>query len=166
MSISSKVLLGNYFELIAGIILEQTVRHYLIIYFKKFFTAKIFRNYTYPLTFMEPRLHDARAVAVWCCSGYKEIPHAQGQRSPSKMVGGAKSLLESNPITHQRCSEGSNICCAHQDPEITQRLRQNCVWMSPEEVQVSSGLLWARGSRCSKAGYGINLLEEITINPP
>ena len=35
--------------------------------------------------------------------------------------------------------------CAHQDPETPQRLRQNCVWVSPEEVQVSSGLLRGQG---------------------
>ena len=56
----------------------------------------------------------------------KKIPHVQGQRrSPSKMVGGAKSHLES-PLTRQRHSEGSNESCAHQDPETSQRLSQNC----------------------------------------
>ena len=49
------------------------------------------------------------------------------------------------PHTQQRCSEGSNIPCAQQDPETPQRLRQNCVWVSPEEVQVSSGLLRGQG---------------------
>ena len=47
--------------------------------------------------------------------------------------------------THQRCSEGSNIPCAYQDTRTLQRLRQNCVWVSPEEVQVSSGLLQGQG---------------------
>ena len=47
--------------------------------------------------------------------------------------------------THQRCSEGSNIPCAYQDTRTLQRLRQNCVWVSPEEVQVSSGLLNGQG---------------------
>ena len=47
--------------------------------------------------------------------------------------------------TQQRLSEGSSITCAHQDPETPQRLRQNCVWVSPEEVWVSSGLLWGQG---------------------
>ena len=41
--------------------------------------------------------------------------------------------------TFQRCSEGSNKSCAHQDPETPQRLRQNCVWESPVEVQDSNG---------------------------
>src|SRR5574341_1086283 len=38
------------------------------------------------------------------------------------------------PHTHQKCSEGSNIPCVHQDPETQQRLRQNCILVSPEEV--------------------------------
>ena len=61
------------------------------------------------------------------------------------MVGGAKSRLESNPLTLQRFSEGSNIPCVHQNPENPQRLSQNCVRVSPEEVRVSSGLLHGRG---------------------
>ena len=34
----------------------------------------------------------------------------------------------------QRCSEGSNTPCAHQDPETPQRPRQNFVWEPPVEV--------------------------------
>ena len=77
------------------------------------------------------------------------IPHVHGQRSPSKMVGGAavvwclsdfegkgeaqkigrrgKTMFRIKPHTRQRCLEGSNEACAHQDPETPQRLRQNCV---------------------------------------
>ena len=37
--------------------------------------------------------------AVWCWSNHEEITHIQQQRrSPSKMVGEAKSGLKSNPI--------------------------------------------------------------------
>ena len=36
------------------------------------------------------------AAQSW--SSCKEIPHVQGQRSPSKTVGEVKSYLESNPI--------------------------------------------------------------------
>jgi len=40
---------------------------------------------------------EAAAAQLW--SNFGEIPHVQGQRiRPSKMVGGAKSHLESNPI--------------------------------------------------------------------
>ena len=36
------------------------------------------------------------AAQIW--SSCKEIPYVQGQKSPSKTVGGVKSHLESNPI--------------------------------------------------------------------
>ena len=38
-----------------------------------------------------------------------------------------------------------NSACAHQDPKIPQRLRQNCVWEYPVEVQVSRGLPQGQG---------------------
>ena len=66
-------------------------------------------------------------MAAWCWSDFEEISHVRGQRrSPSKTVGGAKSSLDSNPIP-ARDTQGSNIPCAYQDPEIPQRLRQNCI---------------------------------------
>ena len=43
-----------------------------------------------------PLLPSQGAVAVWCW--VEEIPYVQGQRSPSKVGGGMKSHLESNPI--------------------------------------------------------------------
>ena len=57
-----------------------------------------------------------------------------------------------------RCSEGSNKPCAHQDPGTPQRLRQNCVWVSPVEVWVYSGLRRGTGSGCHRTGYGISPL--------
>ena len=52
--------------------------------------------------------------------------------------------LEINPITF-RDTQSSNTPGAHQEPDTTQILRQNCVSVSPEEVRVSSGLLWGQG---------------------
>ena len=49
------------------------------------------------------------------------------------------------PHSYQRCSEGSNKTCVHQDPETPQRLRQNCFWASPVEVWVGSGLPQGQG---------------------
>ena len=49
-------------------------------------------------------------------------------------------MFRIKPHTHQRHSEESNKPGVHQDPETTQILSQNCVWASPVEVQVSSGL--------------------------
>ena len=66
----------------------------------------------------------------------KEKPHKDRRRG--------KIPFRIKPHTHQRCSEGSNIPCVHQDPETPQRLRQN-YWVSPEEVWVSSGLLQGQG---------------------
>ena len=66
-------------------------------------------------------------VVVRHWSTFEEIPHIQGQRrSPSKMVGGVNSHLESNPIL-AKMLRGLNKLYAHQDPEMPQRLRQNCV---------------------------------------
>ena len=47
--------------------------------------------------------------------------------------------------SQQRRSEGSNKPCAHQDPEPPQTLGQNCVWVSPMEVQVNRGLPQGQG---------------------
>ena len=49
----------------------------------------------------------------------KEKPQQDGRRG--------KITFRIKPHTFQRQSEGSNIPCAHQDPENPQRLRQNCV---------------------------------------
>ena len=81
-----------------------------------------------------------------CLIPPKKIPHIQRQRrSPNKMVEGAKLFLETNPIPTRDPGRAQTKPCVHQDPETPQRLRQNCVWVSPEEVQVSSGLLWGQG---------------------
>ena len=87
----------------------------------------------------------------WSRSGSdcEEIPHVQDQRrNPSKMVGGAKSHLESNPIPARKAQRPqTNLVppTPAQDPETPQRLRQNCVWVSPVEVRVSKGLPQGQG---------------------
>ena len=107
------------------------------------------------------------AVAALHWTGYKKIPHVQGQRNPSKMVGpgavvrrypmskgkweaqqdGRRGKFTFRTKHHflQRCSEGSNKPCAHQDPGTPQRQRQNCVWAFPVEVWVHSGLPQEQG---------------------
>ena len=47
----------------------------------------------------------------------KEKPQQDGKRG--------KIAFRTKPHSCQRCSEGSNKPCAHQDPETPQRLRQN-----------------------------------------
>ena len=67
----------------------------------------------------------------------KEKPQQDGRRG--------KITFRIKPCSHQRRSEGSNKPCAQQDPETPQRLRQNCVWASPVELRVSSGLPQGQG---------------------
>ena len=74
-------------------------------------------------------------------------------------------MFRIKPPTGQRCSEGSNKPCAHQDPETSHRLRQNGVRASPVEVQVCSGLHLGHGSGCSRHGYGISPLGRGLVNP-
>ena len=93
-------------------------------------------------------------------SHQKKISHVQGQRrSCSKMVGGVKSRVESNPIPARDSWTAQTKCCAYQ--ETPQRLSQTCLW-------VFECLTWRhrpavaqrrdRGSRCSRPGYGISPL--------
>ena len=114
-------------------------------------------------------------MVAWRWSDCRKIPHVQGQRSPRKtvgagvaapsvgaavvqeqrrslrkMVGGVKLCFESNPIPSRDAQRAQTNLSApgHRNP---QRLRQNCVWLSPEEVCVSSGLsqgqeLWVQNT--------------------
>ena len=70
-------------------------------------------------------------------------PMSKGREAPARWKGEIAFRIKLQ--THQRCSEGSNIHGALQDPETPPRLRQNCVWVSPAEVHVSSGLLQGQG---------------------
>ena len=67
----------------------------------------------------------------------KEKPQKDGRRG--------KFTFRIKPHSLQRCSEGSNTTCAHQDPGTPQRPRQNFVWEPPVEVQVSRGLPQGQG---------------------
>ena len=55
----------------------------------------------------------------------EDIPYVQGQRSPSKMVGGAKSHLESNLITARDAQGAETYLWAPGPRHPTER--QNCV---------------------------------------
>ena len=95
--------------------------------------------------------------------GCEEIPHVQGQRrGPSKTVGGETSCLKSNPIP-TRDAHRAQINLVH-----TRTQRPHRDW----DRAVFEHLLWRdgsavdcrRGSGCSRLGYGIALLEEVTMN--
>ena len=96
----------------------------------------------------------------------RDTPHPRAKEKPQKDGWRGKITFRIKPFTRQRCSEGSNKPCAHQDPEMPQRLSQNCVWMSPAKVQVCSGLPQGRGSGCSRPGYDISPLINPTTEPP
>ena len=90
----------------------------------------------------------------------KKILLVQGQRrSPKKMVGEARSCLESNPIPARDAERAPTKSCAHQ--KNSQRMIQTCLW-------VFECLLWrygstvacfrGRGSGCSRPRYSISPL--------
>ena len=74
----------------------------------------------------------------------KKILHIQGQRrSSNKMVGGAKLHLESNPIPSrdaQRAQTKPGATRTHRPRRDWAR----CVYVSPAEAWVSSGLPWGQ----------------------
>ena len=74
-----------------------------------------------------------------------DSPHPRAKEKPQQDCRKGKITFRIKPHTCQRHSEGSNKPCVHQNPETPQRLRQNCVWLSPVEWQVSSGLLQGQG---------------------
>ena len=49
------------------------------------------------------------------------------KENPNKMVGGAKSCLESNTIPTRDAQRAHTKPCVHQDPETPQRLSQTCL---------------------------------------
>ena len=76
-------------------------------------------------------------VHCWYPSA-KEKPQEDGRRS--------EITFRIKPHTHQRRLEVSNKKpCVHQDPETPQRLSQTCLWVSPMEAWVSSGLSRGQG---------------------
>ena len=80
----------------------------------------------------------------------KEKPQQDGKRG--------KITFRIKPHTHQRLSEGSNIPCAHQDPETPQRLRQNCFECLLRRYGSLVACHRGRGSGCSIPSYGISPL--------
>ena len=64
-------------------------------------------------------LHSAGAAVRRYPRPRAKKPQQDGRRNEFK--------FRIKPHSHQRCSEGSNKPCGHQDPGIPQSLRQNCV---------------------------------------
>ena len=75
----------------------------------------------------------------------KDNPHPRAKEKPQKDGRRGEITFRIKPHTRQRCSEGSNKPCMHQDPDTPKRLSQNGNRMPPAEVWVSSGLLQGQG---------------------
>ena len=60
---------------------------------------------------------------------------------------------------------GVNTPCVQQNPETPQRLRQNCVWVSPEELWSVVDSCRDRNSVCNRLGYGIGLWMMLPLTP-
>ena len=97
----------------------------------------------------------------------KDTPHPRAKEKPQQDSRRGKTTIRIKPHTRQRCSEGSNKPCMHQDPDTPKRLSQNGNRMPPAEVWVSSELLQGRGSGCSTPGYGnMPSGRRSPLNPP
>ena len=98
------------------------------------------------------------AVAALCWSSCEKIPHAQEQRgSPSKVVGGVNSHLESNPIP-ARDAQRAQTNLVHTRTQGPHRDGNTAVF---------EHLLWRYGlavlcyrDRAFGCGYGISPLGE------
>ena len=75
----------------------------------------------------------------------KDTPHPRAKEKPQQDSRRGKTTIRIKPHTRQRCSEGSNKPCMHQDPDTPKRLSQNGNRMPPAEVWVSSELLQGQG---------------------
>ena len=57
----------------------------------------------------------------------KRYPKSKGTEEPNRMVGGAQSHLESNPIPTRDTRRAQTKPCVRQDKEASQRLSQTCL---------------------------------------
>ena len=89
----------------------------------------------------------AGVAAGWHWTSCEEIPHTQGQRrSPSKMVGGLNSCLESNPIP-TRDAQGAQTNLVHtrkpKETETELRLSISCGGTGQQWTATGTGALGA-----------------------
>ena len=90
-----------------------------------------------------------------CIPPKKYTPHPR--RSPSKMVGGAKSHLESNPIPTRDARRAQTKPCAHQDPGAPQETEPDLLEC---EVNLALGSI-----SMNKAGGGDGVPAKLFKNP-
>ena len=80
-----------------------------------------------------------------------DTPHPRAKEKPKQGGRRSKITFRTKPNTHQRCSGGSNKLCVHQDPEMSQRLRQTCLSASSWGTS-PSGLPQRQGLWCRRLG--------------
>ena len=98
-------------------------------------------------------------------SHQKKILHIQDQRkSPSKMVGGVKSCLESNPFPARDAQRAQTnlVCTKTQRPPQRARTVFECLL---QRYRCAVACRRDRGSGAANLGMAQALLEEVTINP-
>ena len=102
------------------------------------------------------RHRERKVLELQCLK--RHIPHIQGQRrSLSKMVGGAKSHLEPNPLSIRDTQEvQTNL--VHTRTQRCHRDWDRTVWLPHEEVWVTSGLPQRQGLWVQQTGCGISPL--------
>ena len=122
-------------------------------------SSKIIHGYFLLYSILSPQLtnwgwlvqhREKKVLELQCLK--RQIPHIQGQRrSPSKVVGGAKSHLEQNPIPTRDAQEAQiNLVCTR-----TQRCHREWdrpVWVPHHEVQVPVDCRRGRASGCRRLG--------------
>ena len=114
----------------------------------------------FSISYIEPQ-QDGRCWSDGCLAlkqPWGDTPWPRAKVKPQQDSRRGKITFRIKSHTPQRHSEGSNKPCAHHNSETPQRRSQNCVWVSPAEVQVSSGLLQGQGLLVQQTGYDISPL--------
>ena len=89
------------------------------------------------------RWNSSCAVLEWL---WGDNPYSRAKEKPQQDGRRGEITFRNKPHTRHRCSEGSNkTLCTPEDPTETESDLPLCVWVSPEEVRVSSGLLQGQG---------------------
>ena len=63
---------------------------------------------------------------------FTSMPCPRAKEKPQQDSRRGKIAFRIKPLTHQRCSEGSNKPCVHQDPETTESEPELCLSVSCE----------------------------------
>ena len=95
----------------------------------------------------------------------KDSPHPRAKEKPQQDARSGEISFRIKPHTYQRCSEGSDIPCEHQDTETPQRPPRTVSECLLRRYGSAVDCCRDRGSGCSRPGYGINPLGGGHLNP-